>query len=65
MAGNVYVTNQGDNTVSVSTDGGRTYTTINVGKAPDAVAVSPNGKHAYAANSGDNTVSVITLTNGV
>jgi YVTN family beta-propeller protein len=65
VAGNVYVTNQGDNTVSVSTDGGRTYTTINVGKAPDAVAVSPNGTHLYLTNSDDGTVSVITLTNSV
>lgn len=63
--GTVYVTNTGDNTVSVLS---RSYppTTIGVGTEPDAVAVDPSTHTAYVANSGggantpDGSVSVIT-----
>jgi len=41
-------------------------TTVQVGTAPVAVAVSPNGAEAYVANQGDNTVSVLqTASNSV
>ncbi|MGW2376645.1 Ig-like domain repeat protein, partial [Kitasatospora sp. NPDC001683] len=60
-----YVTNNGDNTVSVIATATNTVTaTITVGAAPTGVAVSPDGLHAYVTNNGDNTVSVIaTATN--
>jgi YVTN family beta-propeller protein len=62
-----YVTNRGTNNVSViDTATNTVVTTLAMGSSPDAVAVSPDGKHAYVANSGSNTVSVIdTATNTV
>ena len=40
--------------------------TVGVGRGPDGVAVTPDGKHAYVVNDGSNTVSVIdTATNPV
>ena len=61
-----YVTNDGDNTVSViSTAINAVAATIAVGTGPLAVAVTPDGTRAYVANS-DGTVSVIdTATNTV
>jgi YVTN family beta-propeller protein len=56
-----YVTNAGDNTVSViNVKTGEETDTINVGDNPYSVAFSPNGKKAYVANYLDDTVSVIT-----
>jgi YVTN family beta-propeller protein len=55
-----YVTNGGDNTVSVidaSTQ--RRVSTIAVGKFPHGIRVSPDGKQAYVANLKGGTVSVI------
>ena len=70
-----YVTNQGDDTVSViDTATGAVSATIPVGPAPSGVAITPDGKHVYVANNGsgllgtgvvDNTVSVIDTATGV
>src|ERR1700750_1863498 len=50
-AGQVYVTNQGDGTVSVITTAtGAVSAPITVGKSPGDVAITPDGKHAYVAN---------------
>ena len=56
----VYVTNSGDNTVSVI-DGSK-YTVLGnlpVGNKPEGVATDPGTHTAYVTNSDDNTVSVI------
>jgi len=54
------VANYGSNTVSViNTSTNQVTSTINVGTAPDAVAVNPAGTIAYVANISSNTVSVI------
>ena len=37
---------------------------ITVGKSPNAVAFTPDGKRAYVTNAGDGTVSVITTATG-
>jgi YVTN family beta-propeller protein len=72
--GNVfaYVTNSGDNTVSVidtaQVPGGthQPFAELTVGANPFAVALTPDGNFAYVANSGDGTVSVIdTKTNTI
>ena len=56
----VYVTNFGDNTVSViDTDSNLVVATVAVGASPEGVAVSPDGSHVYVANHVDSTVSVI------
>jgi YVTN family beta-propeller protein len=55
-----YVTNYGNNTVSVINTASDTISaTINVGSYPNGVAVTPNGEYAYVANYGSGTVSVI------
>ena len=55
-----YVTNGGDNTVSVvDTAVQRVVATIQVGKFPHGIRVSPDGKQAYVANLKGDTVSVI------
>ena len=60
LAQNAYITNSGDNTVSVfSTRSGTVIATIPVGSGPYGVAVSST--RAYVANSGDGTVSVIDI----
>ncbi|WBP85190.1 Ig-like domain repeat protein [Kitasatospora cathayae] len=60
-----YVTNEGDNTVSVIATATNTVTaTIPVGSGPFDVAITPDGLHAYVTNEGGNSVSVIaTATN--
>ena len=59
-AGTVYVTNQGEGTVSVIDAAAGTVTaTIPVGTDPDGVAVDPATHTAYVANLRDGTVSVI------
>ena len=62
-----YVANSADNTVSVVKLVTNTViATINVGKYPTGVSVSPDGSRAYVTNQGENTVSVIdTRTNTV
>src|SRR5262249_41811147 len=60
LAQNAYITNSGDNTVSVIDTTSNTVTaTITVGNSPFGVAVTPDGSTVYVANSMDNTVSVI------
>ncbi len=65
----VYVTNQGSNTVSVINPADNMVTaTINVGLAPQGVAVSPTGPKTgfvYVANFDSGTVSVINTSNSV
>jgi YVTN family beta-propeller protein len=47
MAGTVYVTNEKDNTVSViDTATGEVTSTINVGKRPRGIGLSPDQKNA-------------------
>jgi YVTN family beta-propeller protein len=56
----VYVTNSGDNTLSVIDTGtNQVVARVKVGKSPEAVRVRPDGKRVYVTNAGDNTVSVI------
>jgi len=55
-----YVTNGGDNTVSVVDTGMRqAVATIPVGAYPHGLRISPDGKEAYVANLKGGTVSVI------
>ena len=55
-----YVTNGGDNTVSViDTSAQRVVATIPVGKFPHGLRISPDGKQVYVANLKGGTVSVI------
>jgi len=55
-----YVTNGGDNTVSVvDTAARRVVETIPVGEYPHGIRISPDGRQAYVANLKDGTVSVI------
>jgi YVTN family beta-propeller protein len=67
LALNAYITDGGDNTVSViDTSTNTVVATVAVGANPRGVAVSPDGTKVYVANFGDNTVSVIgTITNTV
>jgi YVTN family beta-propeller protein len=62
-----YVTNMGDNTVSViDTDTNRVVATVPVGPVPYGVAVDPRGDRVYISNQGDGSVSVIdTVHNAV
>ena len=48
----------------ITTATGAVSAPITVGKAPDVVAITPDGKHAYVTNFGDGTVSVITTATG-
>ena len=55
-----YITNGGDNTVSVIDTAARSLVaTIPVGKFPHGLRISPDGKQAYVANLKGGTVSVI------
>ena len=62
-----YITNTGDNTVSViNTNTGLVTATIPVGSQPEAISVSADGNKVYVANNNSNNVSVInTLSNTV
>jgi YVTN family beta-propeller protein len=59
----IYTSNVNSNSVTAveeSRDGGHwTNTVIQVGKGPEGIDISPNGKEVWAANSDDGTVSVI------
>lgn len=65
--GRVYVANTGSGTVSVITFTGSSHkiSTVTVGSAPAALAVSPTTGQVYVANRGSNTVSVISTSNKV
>jgi YVTN family beta-propeller protein len=69
FAQNAYITNQGDNTVSVITTATNTVTTTIKDprfNTPVGVAASPDQNRVYVANNGSSTVSVIsTATNMV
>jgi YVTN family beta-propeller protein len=67
LALNAYITNSGNNTVSViDTATDTVVTTINVGANPNGVAVTPDGSRVYVTNQGGDSVSVIdTATNMV
>src|SRR5574341_293747 len=55
-----FVTNGGENTVSVvDTEGRKAVATILVGAYPHGIRVSPDGKQAYVANLKGGTVSII------
>jgi YVTN family beta-propeller protein len=64
---NAYISNSGDNTVSIIDTAINTVTaTVQVGTNPSGVALAPNGETVYIGNIGDNTVSIIdTATNTV
>jgi YVTN family beta-propeller protein len=65
-AGTVYVTNSGDNTVSVIDVATGTVTaTIPVGNEPVGVAADPATHTAYVANYADGTVSMISAAGPV
>jgi YVTN family beta-propeller protein len=65
----LYVANAGSNSVSVIADG-QVIETIKtslapgdpVGSTPDALAVSPDGRHLYVANADNNDVAVIDVS---
>jgi YVTN family beta-propeller protein len=57
-----YVTNGGENTVSVvDTEARKVVATIAVGAYPHGIRISPNGREAYVANLKGGTVSVIDI----
>lgn len=57
-----FVTNQGDNSVSViDADSYQSLATISVGDQPAGVTVDPEGQRAYVSNPGGGTVSVIDI----
>jgi YVTN family beta-propeller protein len=62
-----YITNSGDNTVSVLDTATNTVTaTVPVGTNPQAVAVSPDGTRVYVSNAAIGSVSILdTATNTV
>jgi len=56
----MYVTNRGDNTLSVLDVGANVaVATVPVGSAPEGLAVSPNGATVYVANTLSNTMTVV------
>lgn len=60
-----YVTNGGENTVSVvDTEARRVAATIPVGAYPHGIRIGPDGREAYVANLKGGTVSVIDLREG-
>ena len=62
----VYVSNTGDNTVSVINTTTNTVThTIGVGSTPDALAVAPDGSKVYVGQHGGNVSVIDTSTKSV
>jgi YVTN family beta-propeller protein len=60
----IYVSNTGDNTVSVIRAQDNTVmATIKVGTRPIGIVVTPDGEYVYVATSRDNKVSVIRTSN--
>ncbi len=56
----VFVTNEGDDTVSVIDPGtNQVVATVPVGKRPRGVGVAPDGSEVYVAISGDNAIAVL------
>lgn len=56
---NAFICNSGTNTVSDIDIAGNTVTSITVGAAPYALAITPDGTKAFVCNSAANTVSVV------
>ena len=56
----VFVSNQGDNSVSLYDTATRSVSTSAVGRAPTGIAHGPDGAKVYVANRDSNTVSVLT-----
>ena len=56
--GNVWVTNNADNTVTELNSSGSLLGTFHVGTQPRGIAIDPNG-NIWVANSGDGTVTVM------
>ncbi|MBS1253594.1 MAG: hypothetical protein MAG451_02643 [Anaerolineales bacterium] len=56
--GRIYVTNAGDDTVTVIA-GTDVVDTISVGPTPDAIAVDPARDRVYVSNTGDGTTTVL------
>ena len=62
----VYVSNNGDNTVSIISTTTNTVTqTISVGSSPDALAVAPDGSKVYVGQHGGNVSVIDTATKSV
>jgi YVTN family beta-propeller protein len=60
-----YVVNSGSDTVTpINTATGKAGKPITVGKAPDAIAITPSSKTAYVVNSGSDTVTPINTATG-
>jgi YVTN family beta-propeller protein len=61
----LYVTNQGDNSVSViSTELNTVISSIAIGSDPKSIAITPDGSTLYTANNGsDNASMIIAATN--
>jgi probable HAF family extracellular repeat protein/YVTN family beta-propeller protein len=59
----VYVSNNGDNTVSVINTATNTVThTVSVGSSPDALAVAPDGSKVFVGQHGGNVTVIETAT---
>ena len=56
----IYVANNGSNTVTVIDGATNNTTTVAVGNGPDTVAVNTNTNQIYVANLGSGNVTVIT-----
>ena len=62
----VYVSNNGDNTVSeIDTSTNTVVATIHVGSGPEGVAVTPDGTRLYVANDGGAVWVINTSNNSV
>ena len=62
FASTLLITNEKSNSVSiVDTETDQVVKTIQVGKTPHAIAITPKRHFAYTGNRGDNTLSVINL----
>ncbi len=65
-AGRVYVSNSGNNTVSVLNSAFSLVTAIPVGANPQGMALNPSGTRLYVANNSGDSVSIVsTATNTV
>lgn len=59
----LYVTNSGDDTVSIVKLADKTSRTVQVGDQPAGIQVTPDGQRLYVANYGSNTVTMVDLAN--
>ena len=62
LASNLWITNEKSNSVSiVDIDADNVIKTIEVGKTPHAIGITPDRRFAYTGNRGDNSISVIDI----